>query len=549
MHGRTRSVIIGLDGATWELLDRWIERGLMPNLAKLAQEGARGALQSVTPPMTATAWTSFMTGKGPGKHGVYDWTEPVSGSYLYRPIDSTRVKSRTFFEYLSELGFRVASVNLPLTWPARSINGIAIGDMLTPSKETPGFTWPPEFKKTLDSWVPGYVIDTHLCEEESDLLPFLERLYAMIRGKAQAIQKLMQQESWDVFCAVWVEMDRMQHCLWHIFDDRHPKYDAGLAAKYQAQILAVYTALDTEIGKMVAAAPKGSNILFLSDHGFGYCRYKVFLNTWLSEEGFLRFQKGGHQGRARLNRVRAILDRNGIDTRKILGLARKLGAGKLLMREASRMSRFAADIDWAETQAFCHGTNAIRINLKGREPGGSVDPVDYERVVRRLKERLLAVRDPEGNPVITKVLTREELYTGPEVLGAADLLIAEHDDSVWFYYSEGEVPEVIFEPAGWSSGNHKPSGFWLGWGPDFVATQVEGAHINDVMPTLLATLGVPIPDDVDGRALVECFKRGRGIQPLYKQAEVFVGTAKDGERSREMDAAIEERLKGLGYLQ
>ncbi len=90
-----RAVVIGLDGATWSLLDRLILEGAMPNLDRLRREGVHGPLWSVVPPMTATAWTSFQTGKGPGKHGVYDWTEPVAGTYLYRPIDSTRVQSKT----------------------------------------------------------------------------------------------------------------------------------------------------------------------------------------------------------------------------------------------------------------------------------------------------------------------------------------------------------------------------------------------------------------------------------------------------------------------
>ncbi|HNC99309.1 MAG TPA: alkaline phosphatase family protein, partial [Myxococcota bacterium] len=116
---KNRAVVIGLDGATWDLLDRFFGEGVLPNLERLRREGAWGKLRSVVPPMTATAWTSSMTGKGPGKHGIYDWTEPVGSSYLYRPIDSTKVQSRTLFEQLSDSGQRVCTVNLPLTWPAR----------------------------------------------------------------------------------------------------------------------------------------------------------------------------------------------------------------------------------------------------------------------------------------------------------------------------------------------------------------------------------------------------------------------------------------------
>jgi predicted AlkP superfamily phosphohydrolase/phosphomutase len=543
-----RAVVIGLDGATWGLLDRFIDRGVMPTLARLRNEGVSGKLWSVVPPMTATAWTSYQTGKGPGKHGIYDWTEPVPGSYLYRPIDATRIQSRTLFEILGERGGRVATVNLPLTYPARPINGIAVGDMLTPNKDVPGFTWPASFKQDLDKLVPDYVIDTTLCEREDDVLPFLDRLRAMLERRGTLVRHLMEQEEWDFFCTVWVEMDRMQHCLWHIFDPTHPHHDAGLAAKYDGAILDLYRLIDTRVAEMIARKPADANVFFISDHGFGPCRYKVFLNTWLAREGFLTFRQGGRDTRNRLNRVRGVLDRAGIDTRRIIATARRYG-GQRAMRMGDELSRFATDIDWEHTLAFCHGTNSIRINLKGREPRGCVDPADYDKVCEHVRERLLAVRDPEGNRIITGVRRREELYSGPEVDGAADLLIADHDDSVWFYYSEGDVPEDVFERSGWASGNHEPDGLFCAWGPDIRAGgHIEGANIVDILPTVFASMGVPIPDDVDGHVLREIFNGARPIRPLYTEAQRFVAAAAT-ERDGATDRAIEARLRGLGYLQ
>jgi predicted AlkP superfamily phosphohydrolase/phosphomutase len=543
---RRKAVIIGLDGATWKLLDGFIERGVMPTLGKLRKEGASGPLWSVVPPMTATAWTAYQTGKGPGKHGIYDWTEPVPGSYLYRPIDSTRIQSRTFFELLSERGARVATVNLPLTYPARPINGIAVGDMLTPAKDVPGFTFPASYKAELDKLVPDYVIDTHLTETEADILPFLGRLRAMLEGRGKLVRTLMEQEPWDVFCTVWVEMDRMQHCLWHIFDPNHPHHDSALATKYEAQILDIYRLLDTRVAEMIERRPADSNVIFISDHGFGPCRYKVFLNTWLAREGFLTFREGGRDTRNRLHKVRGVLGRAGVDTRKLLDLAKRFGGDRAL-RMGDELSRFATDIDWENTQAFCHGTNSVRINLKGREPRGAVDPADYDRVVEEVRQRLLAMRDPEGNRIITRVERRDQLYQGPEVHGAADLLIATHDDSVWFYYSEGDVPSDVFEKSGFASGNHEPDGLFLGWGPDFApGTTIADANIVDILPTLFATMGAAIPDDIDGRVLHEVLTAH--LRTLWTEARVFAG-ASGPKRDAATDRAIEERLRGLGYLQ
>ncbi len=542
----SRAVVIGLDGATWKLLDRLALEGVMPRLSALKAAGASGPLWSVVPPMTATAWTSYQTGKGPGRHGVYDWTEPVPGTYLYRPIDSTHVHSRTIFELLSARGHRVATVNLPLTFPARPVNGIAIGDMLTPTKDTPGFLYPTDFRATLDRIAPDYKIDTHLCDSEADLVPFLARLRHLIEERGKVVRHLMESEPWDLFCCVWVEMDRMQHCLWHIVDPQHPRHDAGLAAKYREQILDVYRLLDVRVGEMVDRRPEGANVFFISDHGFGPCRYKVFLNTWLAQEGFLKFKEGGRQARDRLRVVRGVLDRAGVDTRKLLDTARRLG-GDAVLGAGDSLSRFAAEIDWSQTRAFCHGTNAIRLNVRGRERQGSVDPGAVPALVAELRERLLAMRDPEGNVVIRGVRTREELYRGPHVDLAADVLVAEHDDSVWFYYSEGDVPNAVFEPSGWASGNHEPDGIFLAWGPDIAAGHHEGTSINDVTPTLLALFGAPLPDDLDGRILHDILRPGRPLRPRWTEAEAYVGEARAADAAT--DRAIEERLRGLGYLQ
>ncbi len=544
-----RVMVLGLDGATWELLDRLFARGLMPNLQALTAQGARGPLWSCVPPMTATAWTSFATGKGPGKHGIYDWTEPMDGSYVYEPVDSRRVKSRTIFEVLSDEGLRSATVNLPLTFPCRELDGVAVSGMLTPSAEVPGFTWPPEFADTIKRVAPDYVIDTHLTDSSEDVLPFCQRLETMLHERTKVLLHLLEQEHWDLFVTVFVEMDRMQHCIWQFIDEDHAYYDPQGAERYADRIFGVYRLMDDKIGQLVAAKGPDCDVVFISDHGFGPCRAKVFLNTWLAREGFLVFKEGGQDVRGHIHKVRTLLGRAGVDTRMILDAAKRLGAEKLVQRQGAALSRFAASIDWEQTVAYCHGTNAVRINLAGREPEGCVAPQDYDAVRERVRAALHEMVDDDGTQVISLAATREELYSGPEVDRAADLLIAEHDESVWFYYSEGEIPDVVFEPPGWASGNHKANGIFLGHGPSFAeGVTVDDPNIIDIFPTLLAILGVPIPDDQDGRILRHTFRPGFRPAVRWREASQYIGSTESVFSAKEK-AEIEERLRGLGYLQ
>jgi len=540
-------MVIGLDGATWELLDGFMERGLMPRLSELCDQGAKGELNTVVPPMTATAWTSFVTGKGPGKHGIYDWTEPMANSYVYEPVDSTRIKASTILEIASDNNRRVSTVNLPLTFPCREINGLAVSGMLTPSVNTAGSTWPPNFVEELLKISPDYEIDTHLTDTEDDVLPFCDRLERIIKKRSALVKDMLTREDWDLHVTVWVEMDRLQHCIWHFIDPTHPNYDERGAAKYADRILKIYTLLDDQIGMMVDNKGENCDVIFISDHGFGQCRSKVFLNTWLEDKGFLRF-KETNDVRGRMNVIRGALDSLGVDTRKIVDLAKRFGVGGILSRKGAALSRFAAGIDWENTVAYCHGTNSVRINLKGREPSGSVSKEDYYEVAEKVRKELLSMKDEDGTPVITGVKLREEIYAGEEVERASDIVITEHDTSVWFYYSEGTIPDQLFEESGWASGNHKPNGIFLGVGPSFEQCEVQGADIIDIAPTVLALMGIAIPDDMDGEVIYSSLNRS-GVFPIrYTESELY-SSELGGGFSDKQRGEIEERLRGLGYLQ
>ena len=154
---RERVLVIGIDGATFDLLTPWMEEGFLPNLAALMGSGSHGPLRSTIPPITASAWTSFQTGKNPGKHGLFDFTQYRPGSYETSYVNASSVLAEPLWQVLSRQGKRVVVINVPVTYPPRPVNGYLISGMLTPSMDVE-FTYPPDLYQQMVREIGDYQI-------------------------------------------------------------------------------------------------------------------------------------------------------------------------------------------------------------------------------------------------------------------------------------------------------------------------------------------------------------------------------------------------------
>jgi predicted AlkP superfamily phosphohydrolase/phosphomutase len=563
-------VIIGLDSATWDLIRPWAAQGLLPNLSQLAENGVSGELESAIPPLTPPAWTSFMTGKNPGKHGIFYFLEPQPGSYAMRYANAGSRRSKTVFGLLSDAGLTVSSVNIPFTYPPEALNGFQISGMDTPSDQS-AFIHPPKLRQELEKVVGKIRFDiTHLGFMSSD-----ERREQVLAEMEQVDEQwakigfyLLDKHPTDVMMFTFMSIDTVQHHFWQYLDSSHFMYDARSAPKFRDAVLRVYRRLDAIVGKFLAALPEETTVVVVSDHGGGPVSDRVvYLNRFLAQLGLLayRAQNRSVLGQAKQQLVRTVY--------KILygtlGPKQKKFLAGLLpgLRERFEGAYTSfANIDWSATKAYCSEILAsppsIWINKIGEKPSGIVSEAEYEPLLTQIIQRLGELKDPRtGEPIISRVYRRDELFHGPFAKEAPDLILDWWSTNAFSvkpsFPEENDKPVVQILPRGpvtgpeWG-GTHRKDGIFIARGKSLNrGTRIQGARLIDIAPTLLYMLGQKVPQDMDGRVLTEAIDPQFLQQHRAQYAASPDGASPESESasySEEEASQIEERLKALGYI-
>ncbi len=547
---RRKAIILGLDGATFDVLLPRIERGQMPNLAALLQEGVWGRLQSTTPPFSAQAWVSLATGKNQARHGVVDFWEPAP-DHARRTFTSTRlIRGETLWQIAGRHGLRVGLVNVPVTYPPQPVNGYLVSGFLTPQGKE-DYTYPLSLRSEIEALVPDYNPDPF------DPLGTGKRQILELEGWMEKHERvgrhLLAREPADLFFGVVQALDHLQHLFWNDIAGEQGE------SSHAALIDRCYRLADEIIGHRMGLLDGQTNLFLVSDHGFGPAHKWFHVNRFLQEQGLLvlgEVQGGGaHAVLARLGltpqRLRSLIRR--LD---VLGLRRRVGRMARVTLGRRIDERLTPPIAWHRTQAISGSpaTEGIFVNLKGREPQGIVEPgAPYEALRERLMAELQALRDPEtGKPVIHAVYRREELYEGPFLEQLPDVVFDLGDGA--YLASDAPAATQVIEPLPQDllQGRHRSTGILVAAGADIDrgGRIIEGARIVDVAPTVLYALGLPIPEDMDGRPLLEILSNDyRAAHPVQYTSpepaeEPATGTAYDQEDTAEM----ERRLRGLGYV-
>jgi predicted AlkP superfamily phosphohydrolase/phosphomutase len=571
MRKEPKLVVIGLDAATWTLIRPWMAEGRMPHLARLMKDGVSGSLESVLPPITPPAWTSFMTGKNPGRHGIFHFVETEHGGYAMNYANATSRRSPTVWKLLNDAGYTVGTMNIPFTYPPEKLNGFQISGMDTPSESSP-FIHPPELRDELLRHLGQIQLDLRfLSSMTSDERRYqvLAEMEQLDRQWSKAALYLLENHPQDVMMFVFMSIDTVQHYFWQYMDKDHFLHDPGLAAKFGDAVRNVYERLDAAAGEIISRLSPETAVFVVSDHGGGPTVDRtIFLNRYLAQLGLLHYKQSAVSPlrslwnkilRAGFSALRATLN-----SRQKSKLAEMFP--KLHKKSELAYSSFTS-IDWTRTKAYCSEVLAsppsIWINLKGVKPQGIVEPADYDSLVTHIIEKLGELKDPRtGLPVINRVYRRHEVFHGPFAHEGADLILDWWSENSLFstqpsFPEETNNPPLVIREHGptdkseWG-GTHRLQGIIVGRAPVFaVGKEIQNAHLIDIAPTILHLLGAPVPADMDGRVLTEVFQPEFLARHPVRTGEASgtSGTDRPSGYTDEESAKVEERLQALGYVE
>ena len=540
--------VIALDGVGFELVTPWLDSGKLPCLAGLVGQGAHGTLRSTIPPLTGPAWTSFQTGVNPGKHGIFSWTKPSPESYKRSVVSSDDISCPTLWELAGESGRQVVSIGVPMTYPARPVNGIIIPGLLTPRGDASP-TYPANVYKELRRVAPDFNFYPHSAHRLTARAKIKELVKAA-RARTRTAAHFMEQYDWDLFMVHFQSTDSAQHELW------------GETRRGEHPLLQVFQEVDRLLAGLIERAQKHeATVIILSDHGMGPQEWTLSINTWLLYQGYLSLRRGLSTSLRyllfRIGWTQSALKRVGL---LFFPLIHLLGAGRTALdfMGDTRMSRLYSslflslnDVDWKKTYAYSDADiGHIYLNLRGREPEGMVSDGKKERVIEELISALKATVNPyTEESLLGVVFRREEVYHGEQCSQAPDILFLSKDlrtigSGTWQFYSNRALDRAIL-PA-----HHRMDGILAAVGTPFKPIyHMQGASLIDVTPNILYLLDCPIPRYMDGRLWKDAFLPGTLSErpPRWSDRSSKREEAAYSGRTGD-DEELKRRLRALGYL-
>jgi predicted AlkP superfamily phosphohydrolase/phosphomutase len=532
-----QTLLVGLDAACRPVLDPLFDAGEVPRLEALFESGATGPLTSQVPPWTASAWPSLYTGANPGKHGVFDFLR--FDGYDWDIVNATDVRQRTLWEYADDAGLTSVVVNAPVTSPPPAIDGAVIPGYL--AAENPP-CHPEGVLEDVREAVGDYRVYAERETGEDDTGERFADYLELCRMRGEAFRYLADRFTPEFGFVQFQKTD----AVFHDYPGDHEK------------VREVYRAVDEQLGAILDECDPDT-VVVASDHGMGeYDGYEFRANQYLREHGVVEATRDGQgvpswfqikdeqlttddgetDDHPVLERLAAAGARVGLTHQRGKAILERFGLAEFVGKHVPVGAVFAASeaVDFADSRAYLRSPSelGVRINVAGRDPDGVVPEREYVSVREDVIELLASAETPDGDPVFDEVVPRDAYIHGPYADEAVDVLCVPAD----FEHSlSALLGDTFDDPEPW---NHKLEGVVAIAGDDVDATaDLAGAHLFDVAPTVLATLGLAPADVMDGTALSAVAALDPEPYPEYDASE----------HAATEDAEVAKRLSDLGYLE
>ena len=504
-------VMIGLDSAEPRLIERWINDGTMPNLKRLRSRGSYGRLASTAGWLAGSPWPTFYTGTLPSDHGMYHLPQWRAEQMRLDNPRSDWLPLLPFWRRLGKTGHRVVAVDVPMAYPPEPFNGVEVYGWATHDRDARAGA-----RECATTSYPPSVMNSIHCKGGRERSPLGEEIWgiehplALLRLRDQLIESaynvadlakaLMQEEAWDLFIVCFGATHRGGHKLW----DHSGSWGTKGAGELSHALRDVYVACDSAVGQLVGTVGNRATIIVFSVHGMG---------PNVDRSGVLPIMLARVLGKeAAHSPLQRLVHMVPGEVRYLASSTQPLSSLYKLYTWRTQRRRKLISVDWASTPAFCLPADKegyIRVNLRGRESAGIVEPNDYDRLCETIADGLETFVDADtGQRIVESVDRIDRIFKqGLRLNNLPDLIVrwvsspaANHRLIVSARY--GSIPWATpgRHPTG-RSGNHRAEGFLIAVGDRFQPdSRVEGGHILDLAPAIYALLNAPKPIEMRGNA-------------------------------------------------
>jgi predicted AlkP superfamily phosphohydrolase/phosphomutase len=508
----TSTLVVGLDGGNWGLIEDWLAAGRLPTIERLREAGTHAVSKSEYPPVTCPNWKCYSTSKNPGELGVFWWERIDMDTREITFPDSTSFRSAELWDYLGDAEESWLCLNMPTTYPPREIPN---GDIVAggPLCADDGYASDPELERRLESTFDYAVRPDRVLTSAAGSDAEVRAMLDLIEIRFDALEWYLDEYDPEFAHVTIFLLNVLQHYFWR--DD--PVREA-------------WEIIDDRLGRLL---DEETNVVLLSDHGCSPVDTVFHVNQWLAQEGYLETTAS----------VSTVFDRLGVTKERVAALAELLRIRTLARQapdavknlfpkegEGAKRAAKASIVDWDESVALASGQGPLYLT-----------PDCDDRTIERLMDDLASLTTPDGRPVATNVFRSEEVYSGQCLDIAPDIVI---EQAPGIHIADGIGHQSVFtSPDRWRAENDR-DGLFLAWGPEVRADDLGTISIKDIAPTLLHLHGLAIPTDLEGEVHdVYESDAERSLEDIETRSSIAVG-----ERSSGQFDGVESRLEDLGYL-